>query len=497
MKLEKHIAYYEQMRKRLKAYHYANWVLNWDMETETPSGAFEYRSEQIEVLSNEIYQLETDTEYLDAIEYMHAHLNELPELLRSEIKQSYKQLRLVKVVPKKEYIDYQVLLSQSGQIWAEARKNDDFEAFLPTLEKILTYNRKLVKYLETPTLKGYDVLLDMYEEGYTTKEYDAFFDRLKEDLVEFVLKATTQRKASSKKLTKGFFDKDKQKVFSEYLLDVFYFDRKHGLLKESAHPFSSNASSTDVRITTRYLENLLPSSIFSTIHELGHAIYEQQIDKKFLPTFIGNGASLGIHESQSRMYENMIGRSYAFWEAHYPKLKEIFPKELKQIDLLDFHQHINTAKRSLIRVEADELTYPLHIMARYEIEKLLINGKLKAKDLPKKWRLLYQKYVGVRPKNDSDGVLQDVHWSFGLIGYFPTYALGSAYAAQIYQAMNKEINVENAVSDNHIDLLNAWLKDKIHQYGSSKTPKELLLNATGEDFNPSYYIEYLKRKFAY
>ena len=278
-------------------------------------------------------------------------------------------------------------------------------------------------------------------------------------------------------------------------MDVFSYDRNHGLLKESAHPFTSGVSSTDTRITTHFHEDNLASSIFSTIHEMGHAIYEMQNDLKYDDTFLHGGTSLGIHESQSRMYENMIGRSKAFWNLHYPKLVELFPKQLKNIEVDEFLAYINQAKRSLIRIEADELTYALHVMVRYELEKQLISGKLKVKDLPKKWNQLMSLYVGKRPKTDQEGVLQDIHWSGGAIGYFPTYALGSAYAAQMYHAMNKELNVEQAIADNNIKAINEWLKIHVHQFAGSKTPKEILQICTQEDFNPHYYVEYLKSKF--
>jgi carboxypeptidase Taq len=195
------------------------------------------------------------------------------------------------------------------------------------------------------------------------------------------------------------------------------------------------------------------------------------------------------------MYENMIGRSFVFWQTHYPKLVQLFPKQFKDISVVEFYRFINQAKRSLIRIEADELTYSLHVMVRYELEKGLISGKIKVKDLPKKWKLLMAQYVGVRPKTDKEGVLQDIHWSGGAIGYFPTYALGSAYAAQIYQAMSHEVNIENAIEQNNIKQINEWLKEHIHQFASTKTPKELLMISTKENFNPNYYVEYLKRKF--
>jgi carboxypeptidase Taq len=494
--METYIKIYEEMRKKLKAYGYAMWVLGFDLETETPVGGIKYRNEQIKILTEEIYALETNKKYLDAIDKLYENRESLDPLLKREIEMVEKQNRLLKKMPKDEYIEYQVLLNESTSIWANARKNDDFSLFQSTLEKIVHYQRKIVKYLQTDELKGYDVLLDMYEEGMTSKEYDQFFELLRTELLPFVLSATSGKKTLSRKLTKGYFPQDQQRKFNQYLLDVFKYDRNRGLLKESEHPFTSSFSSTDVRITTRYLDNVLESAIFSTIHEMGHGIYELNIDEKLINTRLNTGASMGIHESQSRMYENMIGRSYAFWEVHYDKLKEIFKKELKNVTLLDFYQYINRAERSLIRTEADELTYPFHIMVRYELEKQLISGKLKVKDLPKKWRKLYQEYVGVRPKTDKDGVLQDIHWACGNFGYFPTYALGSAYAAQIYHAMNKDFNIENAISNNQIEKVNNWLKDKIHQYGASKTPKELILNATGEPFNPKYYVDYLKRKFS-
>jgi carboxypeptidase Taq len=494
--MQTYIDTYKNMRKRLNAYGYAMWLLSWDLETDHPAGGLDYRADQIEVLSNEIYALETDKKYLKAIDYLYENLDQLDDLLRREIKKIEKEMRLIKKMPKQEYIEYQVLLSKSTTLWAKARDNDDIERFLPVLEKIVAYQRKIVRYLQTPEIKGYDVLLDLYEEGMTTKEYDVFFEDLRNELVPFVLTATSGKKPLSRRLTKNSFPLYKQKMFNMYLTDVFKFDLNHGVVRTSAHPFTSNFSSFDVRITTRYIENSIESAIFSTIHEMGHGIYEQNIDPKLKDTYLASGSSMGIHESQSRMYENMIGRSFAFWEVHYDHLKEIFDKELKNVSLLDFYQYINRAERSLIRTEADELTYPLHIMVRYEIEKQLISGKLKVKDVSKRWKKLYQEYVGIRPKNDKEGVLQDIHWSAGSFGYFPTYALGSAYAAQIYYAMNKSFNFENAISNNNIEKINTWLKDHIHKYGQTKTPKEILLLATKEPFNSTYYIEYLKRKFS-
>ena len=496
--MENYIKIYQDTRKKLKAYQYATWLMNWDQETEAPKGSIEYFSKQFQVLAEEMYELQSNKDFVEAIEKLYENIDQLEDLdFRVEIKHAFKDLRIIKKVPKDELIEYQVLTANGSHIWAKAKEENNFDSFLPTLEKIVQFNRKLVKYLETDDLKGYDILLDTYEEGFGVREYDLFFDTLREKLVPFVLEVTKKenQKRFNRKLTKGTYPIDKQRAFSEYLLDVFHYDRNHGLLKESAHPFTSGVSSVDTRITTHYHEHLPASSIFSTIHEMGHGLYELQNDPRYDDTNLHGGSSLGIHESQSRMYENMIGRSYAFWQVHYPKLQELFPKQLHNIALDEFYQFINQAKRSLIRIEADELTYSLHVMVRYELEKQLINGNLKVKDLPKRWKTLMSKYVGARPTTDKEGVLQDIHWSFGAIGYFPTYALGSAYAAQIYASMEKEIDVKKAILDNKIDIINQWLKDKIHVYGASKTPKELLMIATGQSFDPNYYVDYLIEKF--
>ncbi|MDY0010202.1 MAG: carboxypeptidase M32, partial [Candidatus Izemoplasmatales bacterium] len=217
---------------------------------------------------------------------------------------------------------------------------------------------------------------------------------------------------------------------------------------------------------------------------------------EFDDTLLNGGTSMGIHESQSRFYENIIGRSHEFWEAHLPKFKELFPEQTKNMTVDDMFYAVNQVEASMIRIEADELTYPLHIMLRYDIERMMINGEITVDELPKIWNDKMEEYLGIRPANDSEGVLQDVHWSGGMIGYFPTYALGTAYSAQIYNTMKKELDVEKLIKENKISKINEWLKDKLHKYGSSKTPKELLLMITNEDFNPKYYVEYLKEKYA-
>jgi carboxypeptidase Taq len=347
--------HYLETRKKLKAYEYVMWLMSWDAETEAPKKSIEYRSKQLEVMAGEIYAIQSDETYVSAIETLFKDVDSLEHDLQIEIKKEFKELRFIKKVPKDEYIAYQVLMSKSVHVWAEAKHNNDFKLFVPTLKEVVLYQRNLVKYLEEEHLKGYDLLLDMYEEGFTQKEYDFFFDTLKKELVEFVKEVTRNPKPLHPKLITGTFDKEKQKAFSEYLLDVFYYDRERGLLKTSEHPFTSGVTSVDTRITTRYLEDHLASSIFSTIHEMGHGLYEIQNDPQYDDTFLHGGTSLGIHESQSRMYENMIGRSRAFWTVHYQKLQAIFSPQLDEVTLDDFMDYMNHSARTLIRVEADEL----------------------------------------------------------------------------------------------------------------------------------------------
>lgn len=488
-----HLETYLSFREKKMAYQYAMWLLSWDQETEAPKNAMAYRSKQIEILSTLSYDNETDPKRIEAVDALSKD-SSLDKELKREIYLVKKGLDEVRKIPKKEYIDFQVLLSQSGQIWADARAKNDFASFLPTLDKVVTFQRKLVKYLETDELKGYDVLLDMYEPGMKVVDYDLFFDTLKEKLVPFAKKAAAIKQPFPRSLKKPF-DVEKQKAFNKYLLEVFDYNLDQGVLKESSHPFTSGVASIDTRITTAYHDDFR-SAIFSTIHEMGHGIYEQQVNPAYDETELKGGVSMGIHESQSRLYENMIGRSRAFWETHYPKLQETFKKELKHVSLDEFILYINEVKLDFIRVEADELTYGLHIMVRYEIEKLLFNGKLKTEDLPKTWNKLYKSYLGIKPKTDKLGVLQDIHWSVGSFGYFPTYALGSAISAQLYEQMAKTVDIDDAIRTNDIKKINLWMKTNIHQYGKLLEPKDLLLQATNKAFDPTYYVDYLIKKYS-
>lgn len=478
-----------------KAFGYALTVVGWDSATEAPRGAFQRRSEMMGVLSGELFKLRTSKKFQSVVNGLFERLEELDDASKKQIVSAKKALDKITKIPQNEFVEYNKLVGLSQRLWEDAKSKNDFELFRPNLEKLVEYGKKFISYYEIDD-EPYNVLLDDFEEGMSMKEYDKFFNTLRTDLVPFVKEVLNSGKTLNDSFATKSFDTKKQKLFCEYLIDQLKFDRNSGLMKESVHPFTWNTHPTDVRFTTRYLENLVFSSIFAAIHELGHATYEQQIDEKWNDTNLAGGSSMGLHESQSRFFENIIGRSLEFWEVHYTKMLELFPEELKNVSLDDFYRAANKVEASMIRVEADELTYPLHIMVRYDIERLLMNDEVDVKDLPTIWNEKMFEYLGVKPKTDAEGVLQDVHWSAGMFGYFPTYALGSAYAAQFYYSMKKEINVEELVKSNNIEVINAWLKENIHQFGKSKTPKELLLEVTGEEFDAKYYVRYLKEKYS-
>jgi len=487
----------EQFRhlvKEIKSYQYVLNVLGWDSETEAPRDSFGHRADMLATIGAELFRRSTSQEYQDVVNALFADREQLDPTTAREIGRAKKELDKIVKIPEADFVGYQKLLNLTQIVWEDAKANSDYASFKNNLAEIFAYQKKFIGFYGL-TAAPYDVLLDEFEDGMTMAEYDRFFDLLKRELVPFARKILQVRKNHADPFAGKNFPQDRQEEFNNYLLDVMKFDKNRGLIKKSVHPFTWHTSPVDVRLTTRYMENDPFYSIYSTIHELGHATYEQQIDTAWSDTLISGGTSMGIHESQSRMYENTLGRSRAFWSKHLPKLRSLFPGQLRGVTLDDIVYAANRVEASLIRTEADELTYSLHIMVRYDIERLLISGNLTVDELPTKWNELMSSYLGVTPKNDAEGVLQDVHWSAGLIGYFPTYALGSAYAAQIYRTMEKDLNIDKILRSGDMTPINAWLKERIHRFGGSKSPQQLLQDVTGEPFDARYYIEYLKKKY--
>ena len=484
---------FKELQKQMKAYQLALSVASWDSNTEAPKASFPDRSEMLGLISGEHFSLQTSEEYRRIVDELDRNPDELNDIQKKEIKEAKKNLDKIVKIPKKDYIEFTQLVNLSQKEWETAKEKSDFSIFQPYLKKIIEMRKRMLGY-RAPDTHPYDVLLDDFEEGMDREQYDAFFQTVKDELVPFT-KKVLKRREDPPAFMNARYDRDEQKAFVEYLMGVFGFDFDKGLLKESVHPFTWGTHSKDVRFTVRYLEDYLFSSIFAAIHELGHALYEQQIDEMFDMTNLNGGASKGIHESQSRFYENMIGRSRAFWEAHLPALKQRFGKQLKDVDVETFYRAVNHVDESFIRVEADELTYPLHILLRYEIERDIFEDRVSVDELPDLWNRKMKEYLNIDVERDSDGILQDVHWSTGMFGYFPTYALGSAYAAQIYYTIRKEIDFDRLIREDNLQEINDWLREKIHCFGSSIGPGEILERVTGESFNPSYYVRYLKEKY--
>lgn len=340
-------------------------------------------------------------------------------------------------------------------------------------------------------------MLDQYEPGMTTEILDEVFADLRSKIVPLVKQiAESPNKPNTDFLVKRF-SKEQQERFSHELLKQLGYDFEAGRLDETVHPFQITLNRGDVRITTKYDENDFRSAIFGTIHECGHALYEQNIAEELDGTPLSSGTSMGIHESQSLFYENFIGRNENFWIHNYELLQQHSPEQFSHVALEDFINAINESKPSLIRIEADELTYPLHIMIRYEIEKGLFNGDIKVEDLPQIWNDKYEEYLGIRPENDGEGVLQDVHWSSGLFGYFPSYALGFLYAAQLKSAMLKDIpNFDELCRTGEFAPMLNWLTEKVHRHGKMKKPLEILNEATGEGLNAEHLVEHLRNKYS-
>lgn len=468
-------------------------ILHWDIETEAPKGGQELLSQMIGNISLKAYEISTSEELNEIVEFLKNMKNELNEIDKKEIENYSEEMEKLSKIPPMEYKAYTELTAKAQGVWEKAKNENNFSIFKEYLEKIFNYNIKFGKY-RNPNKNPYDVILDDYEKGMDRKKLDEFFKDLRENIVP-LLKSIQEKKIDNSKYIDGEVSKCSQVLISRFLGEYLGFDFNRGIISESEHPFTLTVNMDDVRITTKYIKELPVSAIFSTIHECGHGIYEQGIDEKLKYTLLADGASMGIHESQSRFYENILGRSKSFWEPIYEKLQEKYTY-LKDITLDEFYLGINDVKASLIRVEADELTYSLHIMVRYEIEKGIFEGKYKIGDLPEIWNEKMREYLGVVPENDREGVLQDVHWACGLIGYFPSYALGNVYSLQIYNKMKKDLNIEKILKEGKLHLIKEWLGEYIHKYGKLKNPEEILKEITGEGLNSKYYIEYLKEKYS-
>ncbi|HYE81371.1 MAG TPA: carboxypeptidase M32 [Clostridia bacterium] len=486
-----------ELIKRIRYYNDALEVLYWDLRTGAPKKGMTQRAEVIGMLSAEIFKLTTSAEMEKYLEYFGEpdRSSRLDNIMKTVVKECRKEFDRYKKIPADRHKEYVILTSQAESVWEDAKNNNDFELFRPYLEKIVAFNREFIELWGYKDNK-YNTLLDIYEPGMTVDKLDMIFDELRNRIVPLVAKLKESSCQPCDDMLKQYFNIARQEEFGLYILREMGYDFTAGRLDESEHPFTTGINPGDVRITTHYYPNDLSSALMSCMHEGGHALYEQNISPELNGTPLCTGASMGIHESQSRFWENIIGRSRGFWKQYYKELQKVFPEQLEAVSPDEFYRAINKVEPSFIRVEADEVTYNLHVMIRYEIEKALINKEIEVAELPEIWSGKMKEYLGIVPQSDTKGVLQDVHWAGGSFGYFPSYTLGNIYSAQFYNTAKKEIeNFDALVEKGELTKIKEWLSEKIYKHGKLMEPAEILKEVTGEEINPKYLTDYLENKY--
>jgi carboxypeptidase Taq len=492
---------YQALVSHLTDIHYLSrgmGLIEWDMQVNMPPKAAAERGAMMASLSRLRHEMFTGektatllAQAADEVKGMEYDSDEA-SMVRVVMQDYEQQTRL----PAHWVSEWAQVTTEAQGIWAQARANNDFKAFLPTLERIMELARQSADYLgyqEHP----YDALLGQFERGITAAQVKTIFDGHKPQLVELIAAIRKNSHRASSDLLHQPLDIEKQRQFGLWAAKSIGFDFERGRQDISVHPFASGIARTDVRLTTRFYPDFFNPAFFGLMHEAGHGMYEQGSGANLEGTPLSGGGSLGIHESQSRMWENLVGRSRNFWKWALPKLKETFPQQFGSVDLETFYRAINTVKPSYIRVEADEATYNLHIMLRFELEMALIKGDIQMANLPREWNDRFEAYLGITPPSDAMGVLQDVHWSAGLIGYFPTYALGNLLSSQFYNcALTDHPEIPDEIAEGRFDKLLTWLNRNIHQHGRKFTMDELVRRVTGEPINASAYIHYLQHKYS-
>jgi carboxypeptidase Taq len=473
-------------------------LLHWDRETNMPKAGMAIRIQQTTTLSRLIHTMSTSDEMGEAIEAAAAELDGVAydgneaSLIRY-LRRSYEDARKL---PSEFVVRVSEVSGQARDAWVQARAGDDFASFEPWLAQVIELCQEMADLYGYED-ERYDALLDQYEHGMKTAEVRAIFNAVKEELIPLRQAIAERGVAVDDGLLHQSYPVDKQKEFAYYIAEAVGYDFGRGHLGTVVHPFATSFSRNDARITTRWYPDFLSPSLFGTLHECGHALYEQGTHEDLARTPLARGTSMGIHESQSRMIENIVGRSHGFWQAHYPRLQSLFSDQLGRHTVEDFYRAINKAQPSFIRVEADELTYNFHIILRFELEQAMLNGDVAAADLPAAWNDKMKELLGVVPPNNTLGCLQDVHWSRPGFGYFPTYALGNLYAAQFYEtAVSQDSAIVEEMAAGKTDALLAWLGDNIHRHGRKFTAGELVQRVTGKALSQRPFLRYVTAKFS-
>ena len=490
----------QQLKERLATIddlRRAGAVLGWDQQTYMPPGGVQARADQISTLRRLAHEYQASAEMgrlLDDLKPYEAQLDydsDEAALIRVARRDYERAVR----VPADLVAEIAKTTALATQVWAKARRENDFTSFEPLLSKVFELSVRRAECF-VPYDNIYDPMIDLYEPDMTYEKVNAVFSGLKPELVALVGAISVNQDAVDDSLIHQHWSQDGQLTFGREIVTALGYDFERGRLDLVPHPFTIMFSADDVRITTRVDENHLASSTMGTIHESGHAMYDQGVSPALYRTGLDTGTSFAIHESQSRLYENIIGRSREFWRCFYPRFQKAVGKGLSKVDMETFYRALNISQPSLIRVEADEVTYGLHIILRFELENDVVNGRVKVTDLPKEWNARMEAYLGITPPNDADGVLQDVHWSFGYVGYFPTYLLGTVFSVQLWQQMLKDHpDIPAQVEAGKFETVLGWLREKIHRHGRKFTMPELAERVVGGPLDWQPYIAYLRAKY--
>lgn len=472
-----------------------NNLLYWDKITNMPKKSIEFRSEVMSFLAGELHKLSEDKEFIYLVNYFEdKDPSELDITTNSMIRRIKRNHEYISRIPQEEYKDYIQLITHTEEIWSSCKKNNDFDTAIPYLEKIVNHFKNFTEYWgyeENP----YDALLSFYETGVTVNIIDPMFNQLRDFIIELLDKIKTSNVEIKKDIFKGKFKKENQSKMTRDILNRIGFDFNAGRLDEGEHPTILSNFNKDVRIITSYDESNFMPAFTTALHAGGQALYEQGISSDLYGSLLAEPSSMIILETIGRFYENILGKDKNFWDFYYPIMKEYF-SPLKNVSKDSFFKAINNVESSFIRMDADELTYNLHIIIRYEIEKDLINNKLKVKDIPTVWNQKFKDYFGIEPPSDSLGVLQDVHWFSGYFGYFPSYILGNFHAAQIYYTLKREKpDYDDIVASGNWKEINEWFKEKIFMHGAIYEPQELMYIVTDENLKVKYFINYLEEKY--
>ncbi len=478
----------------VQRYYHAGSVLNFDMETICPREGMENQGETIAFLENQAFRLLKNPAFIEGGEFLYEHRDELEELdrvLAEDLHRSYMQTK--NITPEMDH-EFSLIFQKAYVDWLKAKEASDFSLFAPSLQAVREVQEKQIALREDALLHPYDTLLDDYERGMNRAVLDDVFGRCKEKMVPLLARI----RASKKEIRRDFLSRpvtdEAQRKLADKLLTVLGYDFSRGALSTTEHPFSDGIARNDVRVTTHFYPDAFASSMYSVIHECGHALFEMLQPAENYEHHINHLKSMGMHESVSRFYENILGRSEAFVHLIDPLLRECFPEVMADVSERELYEALNIVEPSLIRTEADEFTYTLHIIIRYEMEKVIMEGKVKTEELPALWNGKYQEYLGIVPPSDKEGILQDVHWSSGF-GYFPAYALGNFYNAMYYTRMKQELDVDALLREGNFAVINGWMAEHVFAKADRLTPGEWIRDITGRDFTPDDFLEYLERKY--